>query len=957
VLHDGIQSRIRLLVLFVLLGCATTIHAQQQPSHFFLGQKEFEGVQIYDVIQDNRLNYWIATDQGLYRYDSHKFIKKQCAGSTSPSLFGFVANSLGDIFAYNLNNQIIRIKDDSCAVFYELKEQERAADIYLSVSPDDELLVVTKTLLVFNSGGQRLPVAQPRRAYYGFPFVLRSGQTVCHKIATDSVLVYANGKSGYKRLQVKGDSIYGVLKFFRLGQQAMAISTENKQLFEFDETTLTLKALPGTDIYAKREAMRFYNENDQLWIADVISGVRVFTSTKILTQPWYGNYLIADVFKDAEGNLLLSTFHHGIIVIPDLNVPDVLPIPGDKSIVSVAADSSLGILLGTVTGELLVYNNGSYSTLSNSGSRPMHALFNFPDSRYVFFDDGAVKVLDKATRQIQIVSRSSLKDVVKINDTLFYFAMNTGLVRLNIKHDGTFQLFALPDVRMRSYAVTYSPTSKMVYVATSGGVQQVDLNNNVTPLLKNNSPAFANDLCWSNGLLYLAVNGGVEKWKESSYVGLLQPKTVIGAADFLKIDVVDEKIYAITTGGFLILQKDGAVALQLNTAYGFSTNRLYDFEVRSDDFIIGHSKGVQLFDNDLINTSVKPPALAVAEIFVNDSPFVYVTGVELQSDQRKLTFVLSVPTLKYKESIRYHFRLIGYSDKWTVTGYDDHVIVYNALAPGDYTFIVKAENAGVFSKEIVYQFSIAAPFYSRWWFTALVIAAIVAVLVVLFLLRLKAQSKKAKLENELHASRLTAIQSQMNPHFIFNSLNSIQDLVLKGDIDNSYSFITKFSNLVRRTLNYSDKDFIEFEQEIKLLELYLSLEKLRFKEELAYAIDTNEIEDILIPPMLIQPFIENALIHGLLHKEGAKQLKITFELNDHLVCTVEDNGVGRERAREILNRQRADHESFAGNAIKSRFSILSRMYGGELGYRYEDINDTSDSGTRVIITLPVKRKF
>ena len=87
--------------------------------------------------------------------------------------------------------------------------------------------------------------------------------------------------------------------------------------------------------------------------------------------------------------------------------------------------------------------------------------------------------------------------------------------------------------------------------------------------------------------------------------------------------------------------------------------------------------------------------------------------------------------------------------------------------------------------------------------------------------RLRSQERKAKLTNELLASRLTAIQSQMNPHFIFNSLNSIQDLVLKGDVDNSYTFITKFSNLVRRTLNYSDKDFVEFSQEIMLLELYL----------------------------------------------------------------------------------------------------------------------------------------
>jgi Putative regulator of cell autolysis len=198
----------------------------------------------------------------------------------------------------------------------------------------------------------------------------------------------------------------------------------------------------------------------------------------------------------------------------------------------------------------------------------------------------------------------------------------------------------------------------------------------------------------------------------------------------------------------------------------------------------------------------------------------------------------------------------------------------------------------------------------------------------------------------------------MNPHFIFNSLNSIQDLVLKGDVENSYSYITTFSNLMRRTLSYSDKDFIEFGQEIKLLEIYLSLESLRYKSDFSYKINTNGMDDVMLPPLLIQPFIENALIHGLLHKEGEKKLSISFELKDTLICTIEDNGIGRQQSKLIKERQRKEHESFSGKAIRKRFDILSSVFQGQFGYTYRDLYEGDQaSGTQVILTIPIKHKF
>ena len=183
--------------------------------------------------------------------------------------------------------------------------------------------------------------------------------------------------------------------------------------------------------------------------------------------------------------------------------------------------------------------------------------------------------------------------------------------------------------------------------------------------------------------------------------------------------------------------------------------------------------------------------------------------------------------------------------------------------------------------------------------------------------------------------------------------------MLKEKTEDSYNQITKFGSLIRATLDYSEKEYIDFEDELKLLETYLSMEKLRFKENFFYIIDKGDVQNIRIPPMLIQPFLENALLHGLLHKEGNKKLSIKFGIEEKvLICLIKDNGIGRKTAQVIRERQQQKHESFAINAIKRRLEILSQQTNTELGIDYTDLTDKNeDSGTLVKLRIPYIRNF
>jgi LytS/YehU family sensor histidine kinase len=183
-------------------------------------------------------------------------------------------------------------------------------------------------------------------------------------------------------------------------------------------------------------------------------------------------------------------------------------------------------------------------------------------------------------------------------------------------------------------------------------------------------------------------------------------------------------------------------------------------------------------------------------------------------------------------------------------------------------------------------------------------------------------------------------------------------LILKNKKEVSYDYIVLFAELVRSSLNNSNNDFIPIEEEMEFLEVYLKLEKLRFGNEFTYEIITNEIDDIYIPSLIIQPFLENSLLHGLMHKKGNKKLTIEFDLGEELLCIITDNGVGREEAKRIKERRGGGHESFAMSAIEERLNLLSERFNYNYQFQVEDLYEYDiPIGTRITLSIPFKEEY
>jgi len=227
-------------------------------------------------------------------------------------------------------------------------------------------------------------------------------------------------------------------------------------------------------------------------------------------------------------------------------------------------------------------------------------------------------------------------------------------------------------------------------------------------------------------------------------------------------------------------------------------------------------------------------------------------------------------------------------------------------------------------------------------------------------IELKASQKQLALEKQYRDSELKALKAQMNPHFIFNVLNSIQEFIVLNQKEQASDYLAMFAELIRSYLHFSNTGNISLREEIDSLQKYLELETLRFEDTFNYSLnydDNLNSEELKIPTMIIQPYVENAIQHGLFHKKNNRKLSIDFSMPENKVinCTITDNGIGREKAKAIKLSKPAMHKSFAMEATASRLELYNQKFTNKIGIETIDLfnNDQHASGTKVVLSIPI----
>jgi hypothetical protein len=325
-----------------------------------------------------------------------------------------------------------------------------------------------------------------------------------------------------------------------------------------------------------------------------------------------------------------------------------------------------------------------------------------------------------------------------------------------------------------------------------------------------------------------------------------------------------------------------------------------------------------------------------------------------------------------KGFIRYKLEGNGKNEDWQYApAY--YTIRYEGLPPGSYLLLIQASNAGnEFNSPVkTIHININPAFWQTWCFRIVALFTLVAIIYAIIRRRLhqKFQSKLkvsekerqlADLQQQKTELEMQALLAQMNPHFIFNSLNSINRFILQNNKAQASEYLTKFSKLVRMILQNSQALLITLESELQALKLYLDLEALRFEHHFTYEISVPkdmDIEILKVPPLIIQPYVENAIWHGLMHKEEKGHLEVElYQEEEILCCKITDDGIGRKQAALFASKSATRHKSMGLKITADRIAMLQRLNGNELPVTINDLvnADGSAAGTKVVIKIPVK---
>ncbi len=456
----------------------------------------------------------------------------------------------------------------------------------------------------------------------------------------------------------------------------------------------------------------------------------------------------------------------------------------------------------------------------------------------------------------------------------------------------------------------------------------------------------------------------------SIWIGIKGGGFVVVKDDKIRFDIRDEKYknygnirlikctqkhaWLLTERGLLVTDYQGKILSQYNSEMGIEANNITDMIVSGKKAWLCSKNGLMSIDFREQQFG-KPPAPILRTVELQ--------GIAQPEGRYHFPYYKNTLNTKFtsinpytKIGFEYLYRLKGEHDDWRVANTES--AYYPRLSPNTYTFELKTRSKnGQESKTVDFDIEIRKPFWQNIWFILISVLGIAGILYWIYNRNEQRKAERNYYDQELRSSQLTALKTQMNPHFIFNALNSIQEFIIMNEKRLANEYLSKFARLMRVYLNHSSKDWVPLEEEIQALKLYLDLEKLRFENAQVHLnIDPKlELEHIRIPPLFVQPYVENAFKHGLLHKPNNRKLDISFSkiTNNTLQIIIEDNGVGRKKAMEIKNKRINKNLSFATTANQQRLQLLNYNKQSQIAVKIIDLEENNcAAGTKIIIQIP-----
>jgi len=742
-------------------------------------------------------------------------------------------------------------------------------------------------------------------------------------------------------------------------------------------------------------------ENDSMvWLASS-KGLYQWNIHNNQVTKYLPNTNVSDILIDQEKNLWVTTIGKGIFFVPIPSIHKHQPQNSNNKIFHIEAGNNRSLLLSYEDNTLLYWDLATQQ--SSVTTVPIYwnieKIYHLPpQNNFIICTKSGPYLYSSSTNQLKETILSNPlppKDItfdrygnslealghgafihpppvhssgLKIPNSWKSSTLERRLKSFKRLNPNRAPSIILDSLGTRSYCIAYQEQPQ--YTVWVGYVNQLryyvqgesfELKN------KKKQSVPAKDLATQNdSILWVGtMNDGIYAIQDYKIIKHLGLKDGLPSKQVSKILVHKEYLWASTPKGLARYHFASGKIDLFNEANGFSVWDVTDWAMLGDTLFLLEKGELLSLPYDL---EVKPPQpkVWIASTWVNDS----IRAI----DSTKMlpyfmnNFKIKVQGIAYKSqgAFQYKYRLYPIEKKWNYINSNQSLINYSNLKGGAYSFeVALVTDNGVVSPMASTRFSIDVIFYQKWWF--ILLCTCLLALFILWLLRYQSKIidkrnqeklRKSKLERDLRVSELKVLKAQLNPHFIFNALNSIQEYIMMNEKELAGNYLGMFADLMRIYLDHSREHYISLAEEINALKIYLELEAIRLDNELHFDIQINNhrpIQQIMIPSMLVQPYVENAIKHGLFPKEKDKNLWVIFNLMDDNIIEViiRDNGIGREAAAQNNRKRVKKHRSFGSAATASRLELLNDGKEKKIRVNIIDLKENGQSlGTEVHVFIP-----
>lgn len=911
---------------------------------------------VYSIFEDNEGYIWFTTDTGLLRFDGYDFINYSTDnGLADNEIFKIFQDSQERMWFLSLNGKLSFYKNNQ---FYNSESKS-----FLEKASQDQMIVDiiegdgSKIYVLFKNGGVSIidkhkvsKLKEESRSSYALweyrndKLVVNSKEIISlntgniilkYNIPSRVFMRYAEVKKGVYYYSIK-NKIY----LFNQGVSEHILTVDTNEIIH-------LSIIDGNLFIGTR------------------NGLFLKTTTK--TYHYFKDEQISFSLKDTQGNLWLSTLDSGIKFIPNESISNQVYNSKNKTVSSLFTDNKGNIWLGAFD---VLYKKSKNEAATKLLNENVFGIKQIDDSVFIF------------SEQLFIYSERELKKIpIRVNDiiktgTHYIIATSSYILKIPYKdfeflknHHSVSENELVKYILFKKRVNFLFSKKDVIYIGTSNGLYYLKEEKLIKILSKNKeleSSIVSMLYDDANKLSLISTrSSGVVIMKNDETIQQLKISENLNSNSCNKVIKIDDNTYLVATNkglNMISVKSDMIKVENINPILGIKDLSVNDIEIIDDIINVASSKGLLSFNKSIINNkNQKKPKLLLNKISVNGSELKELN--QLNHTQNNIVFSFTGLSFSSYGEVAYEYRL-NEDEAWVET--KNKIIIFNSLQPKNYAFSIRAKGANNLSSETkTILFKIKPPFWKTTAFITLSSIFILGMVLFFFKQRMDKQNMRFKLERETLKNKQEkilleketaeleqkALRLQMNPHFIFNALNTIKGHYSVGDIKQANNYISKFSKLLRLILE-NHQQFISLDKEVEMLELYLKLVQLRYLNIFEFSIHISEeimTDTIGIPPLLLQPIVENAIIHGIAPNSEVKgELKISFKIEEEkLICEVVDNGIGISASK--INKK-VIHQSKALKITEERIDLINDIKNPD-NFKILELKKTT--GTRVVIKLPI----